>query len=270
MVVVVVLAARTFLNGVTVVMLLKDLLGYLDELLNVHAFDDYAPNGLQVEGRGQIKKIIGGVTASQALVDAAIERQADAVLVHHGYFWKGEDPCVTGIKRRRLQALLAADISLLAYHLPLDAHPELGNNAQLARLFDCSVEGSFGGRGGHDLVLYGEFTQPLMASEFKKVIADRLGREPLHLPGKDRPLRRIAWCSGGAQSYFEAAVAMGVDVYISGEVSEQCTHLARESGVHYFAAGHHATERYGVQALGQHLSERYELTFEFVDIDNPV
>ena len=251
-------------------MVLQDLVAYLDDLLDITAFNDYAPNGLQVEGRAQVTTLIGGVTASQALIDAAIERQADAILVHHGYFWKGEDPCVTGMKRRRLHALLAADISLLAYHLPLDAHPQLGNNAQLARLLGCTVQGSFGYRGGAGLALYGELSGPLTASQLGRTIAVALQRDPLHIAGASRDLLRIGWCSGAAQSYFEAAAALGLDAFISGEVSEQCTHIARETGVHYFAAGHHASERFGVQALGRHLAERHDLAFEFIDIDNPV
>jgi dinuclear metal center YbgI/SA1388 family protein len=251
-------------------MLLQDLVTYLDGFLNVDSFDDYAPNGLQVEGRPQVSKVIGGVTASQALLDAAIERQADAILVHHGYFWKGEDPCITGMKRRRLQSLLAAGVSLLAYHLPLDAHPRLGNNAQLGVMLDIVVQGSFAVRGGPMLALYGDLVTPLSAGDLGLKITNCLQRQPLHIAGDDRPIQRIGWCSGGAQSYFEAAVALGVDAFISGEVSEQCTHIARETGVHYYAAGHHATERYGVQALGRHLSDQYGLTFEFIDIDNPV
>lgn len=250
-------------------MRVQELVTYLDKLLNVAAFDDYAPNGLQVEGRAQVSRLIGGVTASQALIEAAIVRQADAILVHHGYFWKGEDPCITGMKRRRLHSLLAADISLLAYHLPLDAHPLLGNNAQLAPLFGCTVEGSFGG-GGPDLAFYGMLDRPLPAHQLCGRIAAALQREPLHIAGADRDLQRIGWCSGAAQSYFEAAVMLGLDAFISGEVSEQCTHIARETGVHYIAAGHHASERYGVQALGRHLAEHCDLAFEFIDIDNPV
>ena len=248
----------------------QELVAYLDDFLDVAAFNDYAPNGLQVEGREQVSRLIGGVTASQALIEAAVERQADAILVHHGYFWKGEDPCVTGMKRRRIRALLAADISLLAYHLPLDAHPQLGNNACLAPLFGCTVQGGFGGRGGPDLAMYGDLDTPLSARQLCDRIAVALQREPLHIAGADRVLRRIGWCSGAAQSYFEEAVILGLDAFISGEVSEQCTHIARETGVHYFAAGHHASERFGVQALGNHLAERYDLDFEFIEIDNPV
>ena len=251
-------------------MLLEELTDYLAGLLNVAAFDDYAPNGLQVEGRAEVRHLVGGVTASQALIDAAIERQADALLVHHGYFWKGEDPCIIGIKHHRLQSLLGAGISLLAYHLPLDAHPELGNNIQLARRLDINVEGRFAGSHGIDLALYGHLQQPLSAPDLRRHISLRLQREALHLGGHDRPIRRVAWCTGAAQGYFQDAVDLGVDAFISGEVSEPCTHLARESGVHYFAAGHHATERFGVQALGHHLATECNIDFEFVDVDNPV
>jgi len=251
-------------------MLLKELVNYLDSLLSVSAFDDYAPNGLQVEGRAEVKRLVGGVTASQALIDAALECQADAVLVHHGYFWNGEDPCVTGIKRHRLQSLLGADISLLAYHLPLDAHSELGNNVQLGHCLGINIEGCFGGARGIEMARYGHLAQPLSADGLQRHISDSLQRHALHLGGHDRSIRRVAWCTGAAQGYFQAAIDIGVDAYISGEVSEWCTHLARETGVHYFAAGHHATERFGVQALGRHLAAEYGLDFKFIDIDNPV
>lgn len=250
----------------------EQLLTYLQGLLAVDDFADYAPNGLQVEGRRELNKIVGGVTACQALVDAAVERDADALLVHHGYFWKGESPCVTGIKKSRLQALLAADINLLAYHLPLDAHPELGNNAQLAGLLGLQQEGTFGGeRGGPDIGQYGRLAEPLSIDAFTARITERLGRTPLHIAGNERcEIHTLAWCTGAAQGYLEQAAALGVDAFLSGEISEQTVHLARERGIHYFAAGHHATERGGVQALGAHLAGHFDLEFEFVDIDNPV
>lgn len=246
------------------------LLAHLAKLLNADAFADYAPNGLQVEGRAEIKKIIGGVTASQALVDAAVEKGADALLVHHGYFWTGEPPAVIGIKQRRLKALLAADINLLAYHLPLDAHPELGNNAQLAKLLGFQQEGTFGGGGGPDVGQYGRLSSPQSAEALSRLLADKLGREPLHIAGGSHHIQRIAWCTGAAQSYLEQAVDLGVDAFLTGEISEQTVHIAREHGIHFFSAGHHATERGGVQALGAHLADTFGLDFEFVDIDNPV
>lgn len=244
-----------------------ELVNYLHQLLNVADFEDYAPNGLQVEGSSTVAKIVGGVTASQALVDAARERGADALLVHHGYFWKGEDPRVLGMKQRRLKALLAADINLLAYHLPLDAHPRLGNNARLAELLGLRAEGGFG---GGDIGQYGCLAAAMSGEAFAGLLAQKLGRTPLHIAGGNHQIRRIAWCTGAAQGYIEQAAELGVDAYLSGEVSEQTVHVAREVGIHFFAAGHHATERYGVQALGAHLAGEFGLNFEFVDVDNPV
>ena len=240
---------------------------YLDNLLEVGRFRDYSPNGLQVEGRAEIRRIVCGVTASQALLDAALARDADAVLVHHGYFWRGEDACITGLRRKRLGTLLGSDINLFAYHLPLDAHPELGNNAQLGRLMGWTPEGRFGEQ---DIGWIGQLAQPTLAELLVRQLAARLGREPLLLGEPARAVKRIAWCTGGAQGYFEQAIACGVDCFVSGEASEQTTHLARESGVVYLAVGHHASERYGVQALGAHLAERWGLEVDFVDVDNPV
>ena len=245
----------------------EELVGYLDGLLAPGRFRDYCPNGLQVEGRAEITRIVAGVSASQELLDAAVERHADAILVHHGYFWKGEDGRVTGIRRKRLASLLGSDINLLAYHLPLDAHPELGNNAQLARLLGFVPEGRFGEQ---DIAWLGTLAEPCDLPSLAARVANALGRQPLVIGGDDRPIRRIGWCSGGAQGYFEPAIALGVDAYLSGEISEQTVHLARESGVAYLAAGHHATERYGVQALAGHLAQQFGIVCEFVDLDNPV
>ena len=243
------------------------LVNYLDELLEPGKFHDYCPNGLQVEGRDEVCRIVAGVTASQALLDAAVARGADAVLVHHGYFWKGEDGRVTGIRKQRLGSLLRHEINLLAYHLPLDAHPELGNNAQLAALLDWHPEGRFGEQ---DIAWLGRPCVTESLASLAARVACQLGRQPLVIGDAGRPIRRIAWCSGGAQGYFEQAIALGVDAYLSGEISEPTVHLARESGVAYLAAGHHATERGGVRALAAHLAERWELDCEFVDVDNPV
>jgi dinuclear metal center YbgI/SA1388 family protein len=243
---------------------------YLDLLLNVSAFDDYCPNGLQVEGRQEVNKIIGGVTASQALINEAILQGADTLLVHHGYFWKGEDPRVTGMKHKRLGSLLDAGINLLAYHLPLDAHPELGNNVQLARLLDLKVTGSFGKGAGPDIGLVGELPIRVTANAFAEHLATKLGREPLLIPGGQDPIHTIAWCTGAAQNYIEQAAALGVDAFLTGEVSEQTVHEARELGIHFFSAGHHATEKGGVMAVGAHLAENFDITFHFADIDNPV
>ena len=245
----------------------EQLVKYLDELLQPAKFRDYCPNGLQVEGRAEVARIVAGVTASQALLDIAVARGADAVLVHHGYFWKGEDGRVTGIRRQRLKTLLANDISLLAYHLPLDAHPDLGNNAQLAARFGWLPEGRFGDQ---DIAWLGSLGAPIPAGQLAARIAEGLARVPLLIGDPERPVRRIGWCTGGAQDYFEQAIALGVDAFISGEISEQTVHLARESGVPYLACGHHATERYGVAALAGHLNRHCGLQCEFVDLDNPV
>lgn len=245
----------------------EELVEYLDGLLEPGKFRDYCPNGLQVEGRPAVRRVVAGVTASQALLDAAVACDADAILVHHGYFWKGEDARVTGLRKRRLGTLLAHDINLLAYHLPLDAHPVLGNNAQLASRLGWQPDGRFGEQ---DIAWLGRSTDQEDAFSLAARVGRVLGREPLLVGGSARPVRRIAWCSGGAQGYFEQAIALGVDAYISGEISEQTVHLARESGVAYLACGHHATERYGVQALAAHLAENCGLDCRFVDIDNPV
>lgn len=189
------------------------------------------------------------------------------MLVHHGYFWRGEDGCITGQRRKRLGTLLGNDMNLFAYHLPLDAHPELGNNAQLGRLMGWVPEGRFAEQ---DMGWVGQLSQPTRGELLARQLAARLGREPLLLGEPARPIKRIAWCTGGAQGYFEQAIACGVDCFVSGEASEQTTHLARESGVTFLAVGHHASERYGVQALGVHLAERYGLEVCFVDLDNPV
>ena len=250
---------------------LKELVTYLDRELAVDAFQDYCPNGLQVEGRAEVRRLVSGVTASLALIDAALKDGADVILVHHGYFWKGEDARITGMKRARLQRLLAGDLSLLAYHLPLDAHPELGNNVQLARRLGFTVAGGFGAAGRTpDLALHGTPAAPLSPQALGEHLGRCLGRAPLHIPGAAAEVRSVGWCTGAAQSFIEGAAALGLDAFVSGEVSEQTTHVARECGIHYFAAGHHATERYGVQALGEHLAQRFGLEHRFIDIDNPV
>ncbi len=252
-------------------MQLSELVAYTDRLLAVENFNDYCPNGLQVQGRAEVQTLVGGVTACQALLDAAVERGADAVLVHHGYFWKGENPRIVGMKQRRLATLFRHEIGLIAYHLPLDAHPELGNNAQLARVLGLTVTGTAGGNArAPGLVMLGEPGKPLSGETFAAHLAARLGREPLYIPGNDAPIRHLAWCTGGAQSFIETALNAGADTFLTGEASEQTVHFARENGLHFFAAGHHATERHGVQALGTHLAERFPLNFVFVDIANPV
>jgi dinuclear metal center YbgI/SA1388 family protein len=239
---------------------------YLDRFLDVSRFRDYCPNGLQVEGRAEIRLVVCGVSASQALLDAAVALDADAILVHHGWFWRGEDGRVVGIRRSRLATLLRHNINLFAYHLPLDHHPQVGNNAQLARLFSWIPDGRCG---DDDACWLGAVAEQPAAALAAKIGA-LLGR-PAQLVGDgERLVRRVAWCTGAAQGYFEQAIAAGADLYVSGEISEPTVHLARESGVPYLAAGHHATERYGVQALGHHLKEGFGLACRFIDIDNPI
>ncbi|MBL8416633.1 MAG: Nif3-like dinuclear metal center hexameric protein [Dechloromonas sp.] len=245
----------------------EELVSYLDGLLQPAKFRDYCPNGLQVEGRAEVTRVVAGVTASQVLLDAAVARGADAVLVHHGYFWKGEDGRVTGIRRNRLKTLLEHDINLFAYHLPLDAHPELGNNAQLASRLGWQADGRFGEQ---DIAWLGRVGAATTAGALAGQVAGGLARTPMLIGDPQRPISRLGWCTGGAQGYFEQAIALGVDAFISGEISEQTVHLARESGIAYLACGHHATERYGVAALAAHLSAQCGLHCEFVDVDNPV
>ena len=248
---------------------LRDLVRYLDDMLEADRFADYCPNGLQVEGAATISRLVSGVTASQALIEAAIDSGADAILVHHGYFWKGEAAPVVGMKKRRLARLLQHEISLLAYHLPLDAHPVYGNNVQLARVLGFNVEGSFGPASNPGIGLYGSLAKPLEAGELAAQIGRRLARPPLHVGDPGEPVRTLAWCTGGAQGFIEEAALLGVDAYLTGEVSEPTIHVARENGLHFYAAGHHATERYGARALGEHLAGHFGIEQEFIDIDNP-
>lgn len=248
---------------------LKDLINYSNNVLEIERFQDYCPNGLQVEGKTGIKKIVSGVTASQALIDAAIDEKADVLLVHHGYFWKGEEPQITGIKFRRIRSLIEAGINLVAYHLPLDAHPLYGNNAKLAELLQLDVAGSFPS-GNSAVGMYGTLKSPMTAAEFSNKVTSVLDRDVMHIGDGTQQIQTLAWCSGAAQGYIEQAAELGVDAYLTGEISEQTVHIAREYGLHFFSAGHHATERYGVQAFGEHLAAHFDLEHKFVDIPNPV
>ncbi len=245
-----------------------NLLAYLDKTLTPSQIKDYCPNGLQVEGAESITKIVTGVTASQALVDAAVKAGADALLVHHGYFWKGENQTITSLKRNRIKALLDADINLIAYHLPLDIHPRLGNNAQLAKLF--AIENMRGLEAGNpvSVAVQGELSQTQTVAQLAQTIEQQLGRKPSVEGDAGKELKTVAWCSGGGQNYIELAGELGIDAFISGEVSEQTVHLAREYDIAFFSVGHHASERYGVKALGEHLSNELGLDVEFIDIDN--
>lgn len=246
------------------------LVEYCDDLLTSPAIKDYCPNGLQVEGSHEIRRIVTGVTASQALIDRAIELDADAIIVHHGYFWKGESSTITGIKHKRVKALLENNISLIAYHLPLDVHPELGNNAQLAKVLELNVLGLMEPEARPAVGNTGRLKRKMTAGQFAELINTRLGRECLHIGDPEQELESIAWCTGAAQSMIDVAVGLGVDAYLSGEISEPTVHIARETGLHYFSAGHHATERYGVKALGEHLAEQFQIECFFEDVDNPV
>ena len=242
----------------------------LNVQLNVEAIKDYCPNGLQVEGKPEVSKIITGVTASQALIDQAIQADADAILVHHGYFWKGENEQVRGMKRLRLKALLAHDINLYAYHLPLDIAPVLGNNAQLAALLDIRDVAPLEAGNPLSVAQWGVLDTPLSGAQLSERLQLRLDRSVLHV-GETGPelIRRVGFCTGGGQGYIDLAAQRGMDAFISGEVSEQTVHVARECGIHFFAAGHHATERYGVKALGEWLAKEQGLQVSFIDIDNP-
>ena len=240
---------------------------HLAALLQVDRFKDYGPNGLQVEGRASVQRVVSGVTASLALIEAAVADRADAILVHHGLFWRGQDGRITGWMRQRLALLLAHNINLYAYHLPLDAHPTLGNNAQLGLQLGLVADGTFGEQG---LGLIGPMDGPAgTAAALAERVNLVLGRPPVLLPGEGRPLRRVAWSSGGAQGYFEGAIAAGADAFLTGEISEPQAHIARETGVAFLACGHHATERYGAPAVGAHLAATFGLQHRFIDIDNP-
>ena len=248
-------------------MLLNELRDYNASLLQTNMFKDYCPNGVQVEGRAEVRRIATGVTASQYVLEAAIAWEADAILVHHGYFWRNEEATIVGVKKKRIAQLLRNDVSLLAYHLPLDAHAELGNNAQLGKLLGLIPQGHFGEQ---NIAWLGALEPPQSLAQFTQLIAHGLQRTPQVIGDGNKTLRKVAWCSGAAQGYFEAAITQGVDAYITGEISEQNFHLANETGVAFIAAGHHATERYGIQALGEHLAKQFGLEHRFFDEENPV
>ena len=247
-----------------------DIAEYTDRYLEIGRYKDYCPNGLQVESSREITRLICGVTACLDLIDAAADAQADAILVHHGYFWRGEDESLTGMKARRVRRLFETGIGLLAYHLPLDAHPEVGNNVQLAQLLGMRVEGPLEDDLQAPIGVRCRLDATCSASKFAAHIADVLDREPTMIADEGASVETVGLCTGAAQDYIGYAVKNKLDAFISGEISERTTHIAREEGVCYYAAGHHATERYGVQALAQHLSEQFNFEAIFIDIDNPV
>jgi len=243
---------------------------YLNEYLNCAAYKDYAPNGIQVEGKDDIQRICTAVTASDEVISQAVHLKADALMVHHGYFWRGEDPQIVGMKKKRISNLLKHDITLFAYHLPLDCHMELGNNASLSRLFELDAIQMHDIDGVENLLWSGVFSQKKSGDELTEFLAKKLGRKPLHISGSNRPVKSVALCSGGAQDYIENAHKLGVDAYISGEISERTYYQARELGIHYYSCGHHATERLGIQSLGDFLAKQFNLDHFFIDSNNPV
>ncbi len=245
-------------------MKIDELNAYLTQFLQPERFNDYCPNGLQVEGKSEIKKIVTGVTASMNLLQAAQQANADAILVHHGYFWRGETLPITGIKKQRIAFLLQHQLNLFAYHLPLDMHPEIGNNVMLAKQLDLTVDSWV------DMLALSELKKAQTLSSFVELVEEKLNRKAVVIGDLSRPVKRVALCTGAAQGYIEQAAAANVDVYLSGEISEQTVHVAREANVSYISAGHHATERYGIQALGAHLAEKFGINHEFIDCDNPV
>jgi len=248
----------------------RKLANKLDQFLEIHQFKDYCPNGLQIEGREQVKKVVTGVTANQALIDTAIAHNADAILVHHGFFWKGEAQQIVGMKYHRIKALIENGINLYAYHLPLDVHPELGNNKQLAELLNIIDRRPLEPWDKRSVGRVGKFENAITPQTLIESITQQLQRLPLWIDGGKSEIKTVAWCTGGGQDYITIAAEQGIDAFISGEISERTTHIAKEMGIHYFAAGHHATERYGVKALGEWLAVEMDLDVIFIDIDNPV
>lgn len=243
---------------------------YLNTLLKPEQIKDFCPNGLQIQGTDHIAKVITGVTATQALIDQAIAEKADALVVHHGFFWKNESYVIRGMKYKRIKALLENNINLFAYHLPLDIHPTLGNNAQLAKLFSINNVAPLEQGNALSVAVRGDFAEELSPQALEQRINDKLSRNCMHIaPPSNKMIKTVAWCSGGGQGYIELAAELGIDAFISGEVSEQTTHVAREMDIHFYCAGHHATERYGAKALAEHFNEHLTLTAKFIDIDNP-
>ncbi|MEJ5035664.1 Nif3-like dinuclear metal center hexameric protein [Acinetobacter johnsonii] len=249
---------------------LQDIIQWCDQTLKSPEFKDYAPNGLQIEGKTEVRKILAAVTASQDAIDAAIRENADLLLVHHGYFWKGEAYPITGMRGKRIKSLIQHDISLLAYHLPLDSHPSLGNNAAIADLLELESIEALDPSERHPIGNIGYLNQPMPVEEFKKFVSEKLKFDAIHLPADKNMIEKVGFCTGGAQDFIVKAAEQGCDAYISGEVSERTFYEAKELGVHYFACGHHATERYGVQRLGQAISEQFDIEYVYFELNNPI
>ena len=243
---------------------------YLNTTLMASQINDYCPNGLQVEGKADIAKVVTGVTASEALIDAAIDANADAILVHHGYFWKGEAYPIVGMKKNRISKLIKHDINLFAYHLPIDVHPEFGNNAQLAKILGINNVKPAEGFSPEGIVMQGELPHALSIAELAKLINTQLQREPLICDARNKKIKTLAWCTGGGQSFIEQAAELNVDAFLTGEASEKTIHSSRELNIDFISAGHHATERCGIKSLGEHLTQQFSLDVEFIDIHNPV
>ena len=249
---------------------LQDIIQWCDQTLKSPEFKDYAPNGLQIEGKTEVRKILAAVTASQDAIDAAIRENADLLLVHHGYFWKGEAYPITGMRGKRIKSLIQHDISLLAYHLPLDSHPSLGNNVAIADLLKLERIEALDPSERHPIGNIGYLNQPMPVEEFKKFVSEKLKFDVTHLPADKNMIEKVGFCTGGAQDFIVKAAEQGCDAYISGEVSERTFYEAKELGVHYFACGHHATERYGVQRLGQAISEQFDIEYVYFELNNPI
>ena len=249
---------------------LQDIIQWCDQTLKSTEFKDYAPNGLQIEGKTEVRKILAAVTASQDAIDAAIRENADLLLVHHGYFWKGEAYPITGMRGKRIKSLIQHDISLLAYHLPLDSHPSLGNNAAIADLLKLERIEALDPSERHPIGNIGYLNQPMPVEEFKKFVSEKLKFDVTHLPADKNMIEKVGFCTGGAQDFIVKAAEQGCDAYISGEVSERTFYEAKELDVHYFACGHHATERYGVQRLGQAISEQFDIEYVYFELNNPI
>lgn len=249
---------------------LSEIVRWCDQFLQSQQFKDYCPNGLQIEGKAEVETVVSSVTASLQAIEQALDVKADMLLVHHGYFWKGEPAPLTGIKGRRIKQLMQADISLLAYHLPLDAHPEIGNNACLAQRLGIEITGALNPQDHFPIGNIGRLAQPMTAQQFAQLLTERLGQTPICISTQQRPIQKIGFCTGAAQDFLSQAAMQGCDAYLSGEVSERTFHEAQEYGIHYFAAGHHATERYGVQSLAERLVQQFHLKHRYVELDNPI
>ncbi len=249
---------------------LQFLVSSLNQYLKADSIQDYCPNGLQIEGKPLVQKLVGGVTATQDLIDFAILNNADAILVHHGFFWKGEGQEITGIKKKRIQALLKHDISLIAYHLPLDVHPIVGNNVQLAKQLNLTVSGPLDPSAKQSIGIVSQLSEPMTANKFQKFVTEVLGRDCFQVGDETKLIKHIGLCTGAAQSMINQAVSLGLDAFLSGEISEPTVHVANETGVNYFSAGHHATERGGVMALGKYIKEEFDIDFQFVDLFHSV